>query len=589
VEVPFLLRTLEAHLSGLGFVQPRVVRRALLLVATIGCVAASSAAAHSVEIVRSGLPGLYDVTRGPGGALWMTRSSPPEIGRLGSNGHIRWFRAGLESVRGLGSLITSGGSLWFTGSGVVGRMTPVGDVRLWREGLASGYEGPVDLTAAPDGSVWFFEGGDTPGSGHVGRIAHGALTLFDTVAKDATGRIVLGFDGRLWVTSLERIERINLDGTAGPPVALPPNHSAASALTAAHGRVYVGLSNAVLVLGRDGSRRLITLGSRADIVFDIGAAPDGRIWAALSQSDRFASFASNGSDVRHYGPGVRPDTGPGGLSPWRLAPGPQNSMWFVGGGNSALGRITLRTRDCAVPRLTGFRTRAARRRARSAGCRFEPHGVGRFVIRQTPAAGRVFRAGWPIAVRLGPRPPACAPPPGGVIVARSGQAVVIRRERKANTAGDVQSEWWGCLVAHPRLRLLERFTTDSYGRDDLLDEQAAGRFVAARLVSRDHYGDGSDAVLIWDLATGRRSQTAWAASVDGTGGIESEALGPQGAVLWVAQQPFGNASVLTLARFDGTSRELARGAGGSITSLRVTRDAATWIQDGVAQQASLSR
>src|SRR6266516_3008942 len=69
------------------------------------------------------------------------------------------FSAGISAGAGLAN-ITAGpdGNLWFTEPNIdrIGRITPAGVVTEFSAGITAGAR-PYDITAGPDGNLWFTE------------------------------------------------------------------------------------------------------------------------------------------------------------------------------------------------------------------------------------------------------------------------------------------------------------------------------------------------------------------------------------------------------------------------------------------------
>ena len=178
------------------------------------------------------------IAAGPDGAMWFTNltgsdfcSSPCSIGRVTTAGHFEFFSLP-RRVLSL-SNITSGpdGNMWFiasTNSGnsvgaAIGRITMSGVVTLFRLPNYRGccYYRPGDITAGPDGALWFTNFYTTDGPS-IGRIStDGALTSYPVAGHP--DHIAAGSDGALWFTNcpscpggngtIGSIERITVDGS----------------------------------------------------------------------------------------------------------------------------------------------------------------------------------------------------------------------------------------------------------------------------------------------------------------------------------------------------------------------------------------
>ncbi len=108
--------------------------------------------------------------------------------------------------------ITAGpdGNLWFTeaGGNRIGRITPLGVVTEFSAGISAGAS-PQGITAGPDGNLWFTEGAGS----RIGRITPlGVVTEFSAgiTAPAGPSSITAGPDGNLWFSEFagSRIGRI---------------------------------------------------------------------------------------------------------------------------------------------------------------------------------------------------------------------------------------------------------------------------------------------------------------------------------------------------------------------------------------------
>jgi virginiamycin B lyase len=97
----------------------------------------------------------FDLTAGPGGALWFTASGPvDQVGRLTTAGAYALFDARVPSGSAIGSIVSGPDrNLWYTiGRGRIGRMTRKGLTTIFR--TPSRAVAPGDLAAGPDGNLW---------------------------------------------------------------------------------------------------------------------------------------------------------------------------------------------------------------------------------------------------------------------------------------------------------------------------------------------------------------------------------------------------------------------------------------------------
>jgi streptogramin lyase len=165
-----------------------------------------------------------NLTVGPDGNIWFTDGSSygssfgdNEIGRITPQGIVEEFLV-LTSNAVPGAIVTGPDrNLWFVASlgsglsnsswGEIGRITPARNVTEFPlpnkpEPAAAS---PSELTAGPDGNVWFVVGDEHT----LGRITpQGTITEFALPAGTTLGDITLGPDGNLWFTD-------TADGTIG--------------------------------------------------------------------------------------------------------------------------------------------------------------------------------------------------------------------------------------------------------------------------------------------------------------------------------------------------------------------------------------
>src|SRR5260370_1292216 len=163
---------------------------------------------------------LGDITAGPDGAVWFTEIIPNaqngnvtitgKIGRITPAGHISEFPLPSNSYA---NDITAGpdGAIWFTEIipnlqsltfvGKIGRITPAGQISEFPVPTRSNLLG---ITAGPDGNLWFTE----LQSGKIGRITPtGTISEFPLPTSESTSAfITTGPDGAIWFT--ERSSKI---------------------------------------------------------------------------------------------------------------------------------------------------------------------------------------------------------------------------------------------------------------------------------------------------------------------------------------------------------------------------------------------
>lgn len=147
------------------------------------------------------------------GSVWATR--PGAIALVKPDGGVTQFTRGMAVGALPIELARAGDLVWFTDlSGAIGHLDGAGTITETRDGLSPGAE-PWDITAGPDGRLWFTERVG-PGIGRVD--PDGSVhELPDVLPEDwRPGGIALGPDGNLWVTdtAASRIARVAPDGSS---------------------------------------------------------------------------------------------------------------------------------------------------------------------------------------------------------------------------------------------------------------------------------------------------------------------------------------------------------------------------------------
>jgi streptogramin lyase len=249
--------------------------------------------------------------------------------------------------------ITAGpdGNLWFTEEGVlpgIGKITTSGAITEYSAGLASGFSllmTPKGITEGPDGNLWFTEQGVTGDGVASLDPSTGAVTEYALGAGEDPTAITAGSDGNLWF--LERgatkIGRITPAGVID--------------------EFNAGLSG-------------------SDTLNDITSGPDGQLWVTIASpdGDKIESFSPSNPDdpcfwstgltgtpnqivtasddklyftesgdpaaigriktdgaIREYRTGLTADSAPGGL-----AEGNKGTLWFTGAASPGrIGRMNI--------------------------------------------------------------------------------------------------------------------------------------------------------------------------------------------------------------------------------------------------------
>jgi len=280
-----------------------------------------SLAVQITEYPLSATSGPLSIVAGPDGALWFTEYDAGKIGRITTTGAVTEFPLA-EFVLPGSIVVGSDGALWFTepSVGKIGRITTSGAITEFPVGF--GAEVLVDLTAGPDGNLWFPYELLVPGPGPLGRIARmttsGVVTSFDlpSPAHVATA-VTAGPDGRIWFAGY------GLGTFGGAPF---------------------GVIGSLSTSGDDGRATPMQAGIPRHLV----AGPDGNLWVTVSfsltvTSDPSKPVVGEVAKVRTDGTVIDEFRLPSGRgAPDQIAPGPDGNLWFtiVAGISPRIGRIT---------------------------------------------------------------------------------------------------------------------------------------------------------------------------------------------------------------------------------------------------------
>ncbi len=272
--------------------------------------------AGQVMLVRAGdLPSdPTSITAGPDGNLWFSdQGVPAAIGRLTPDGQISEFTTGLRPGSLPGAIAPGpDGALWFVDGGyygasaspAIGRITTDGQITEFSAGLQAGNRSSLeDITAGPDGNLWFTDSGGRPAIGRItpdGQITEFSAGLQSNGGSFPTG-IAAGPDGNLWFTddgATEAIGRITPSGQIGEfSVGLQPGNN-----------------------------------SR---VVSITPGPDGNMWFTDYGLLSYAvGRVTPAGKISEYAVGLEPYTN---APPSGITAGSDGALWF--GGRGAIGRI----------------------------------------------------------------------------------------------------------------------------------------------------------------------------------------------------------------------------------------------------------
>jgi virginiamycin B lyase len=269
-----------------------------LLAASIGLIASFLAPSAALAIdefpVPASSPG--GITAGPGG-LWFTLEGtavdPPSIARITTSGAVdRQYPLQPGSTP---DQITAGpdGRVWFTEAGRnrIGAINPndpnPSGLTEYPQPANGGFQnvsGPQGITVGPDGALWFTEVGPVPK--RISRITTAGTITHQFPLPGGAGDptdIVLGLDGRLWFTEqpTSRIGAIRTDGVV-TEYPLQPGREPSSIISTAGGILWF-TEPGIGAIGR-----IATSGAPIDefpgagnFPSGIAAGRDGALWYTL--------------------------------------------------------------------------------------------------------------------------------------------------------------------------------------------------------------------------------------------------------------------------------------------------------------------
>jgi streptogramin lyase len=303
---------------------------AALSVSTIG-EGPVSAATVSTQIMFAP----YGLAAEPGG-LWFTNEVTPSIGRITTAGQAAgsYPTGGLPDTDELEGIAAgpdvTGAPLWFANAnGYIGRITTKGVVTNYPVGM---YSYPIDITAGPDGAMWFTEF-DASAIGRISTTTE-AVTIYSGAGINHPEGIAAGPDGALWFVNSESdsIGRITTTGQVTNYTDTSIDGAVAIAAGPDGALWFVNaLNNSV---GRITTAGVITNFTASGINFPqgIAAGPDGAMWFTNYRGESIGRISMTGTVSFYKAAGIK--------GPFTIAAGPDGAMWFTDTGHNAVGRIT---------------------------------------------------------------------------------------------------------------------------------------------------------------------------------------------------------------------------------------------------------
>jgi len=301
------------------------------------------------------------IASGPDGALWFT-SSAHGIGRMTTSGVVTSF----PDVAADSITAGSDGAMWYTIDGPSfisnsGCSGTFGIGRVTTSGVMTTYTDPRivepgDITAGPDGNLWFENGCNINGGAlSLGEITtSGVVTVYPLSGIGGILDMTFGPDGALWFTSLGHlvgtgvnahwadpgIGRLSTSGalTSYIITSVYPNDITAGP----DGDLWFTAGNSIGRLTTSGAVTMFT-GPDINGPFAIAPGPDGALWFTNYSYPSDAWFANYGGSVGRIttSGNVTLYTSPGIYVPFDITAGPDGAMWFVNSANDSIGRVAV--------------------------------------------------------------------------------------------------------------------------------------------------------------------------------------------------------------------------------------------------------
>ena len=245
------------------------------------------------------------------------------------------------------------GNLWFTESqgNRVGRVTPGGVITEFTIPTANSF--PGGITAGPDGNLWVCANG----SNRILRVTPaGVFTEFpipNAFPSGGPSSITAGPDGALWFSETDggvggRIRRVTTTGQftlfSGPN----PSQSPHQIVAGPDGNLWYSIPISGKV-GRVTTAGVITefpLASPSADALALTAGPDGAVWIAehLATGNKLGRIAPGGTMTERSMPAIN-------SSMFGLTTGPDGALWFTETDAGRIGRMTTAgaVTDFAIP------------------------------------------------------------------------------------------------------------------------------------------------------------------------------------------------------------------------------------------------
>ena len=231
--------------------------------------------------------------------------------------------------------ITAGpdGNLWFTEAATnkIGKITTSGSVTEYRTPTSK--SAPYGITAGPDGNLWF-----TEGAGKIGKITtSGSVTEYPVPTSNSHPTdITAGPDGNLWFTesASSMVGKITTSGSV-TEYPIPTSNSVPGGITAGPDRnlwFTESGSNKIGKITTSGSVTEYPTPTSKSAPYGITAGPDGSIW--------FTELIGNIGKITTSGSVTEYPVPTSNSVPYGITAGPDGSIWFTEYNGNKIGKIT---------------------------------------------------------------------------------------------------------------------------------------------------------------------------------------------------------------------------------------------------------
>ena len=231
------------------------------------------------------------------------------------------------------------GNLWFVENTAnkIGRMTPSGTLVEFSAGLSGG-AGLAGITPGPDGNLWFTEYLQNK----IGRITPtGTITQFSAGISASSGPhgIVAGPDGNLWFTESvgNRIGRITTAGLVTEySLGISPSKSPWGITAGRDGNLWFTEHVSGGGVARITTSGVVTEFASSGLPWGIAAGPDGNVWFAENANPGYIARISPTGTLTEFSAGLTPNEGPQDIEA-----GADGNLYFTESSTGgALGQIT---------------------------------------------------------------------------------------------------------------------------------------------------------------------------------------------------------------------------------------------------------